>query len=53
MSAKLKNKIITFNKNEFGTDYVLGDIHGCFDLVYESLKNVNFTEELFLNSVGI
>ena len=27
MSAKLKNKIITFNKNEFGTDYVLGDIH--------------------------
>ena len=44
MSAKLKNKIITFNKNEFGTDYGLGDIHGGFDLVYESLKNVNFNE---------
>lgn len=42
MAAQLKNKIQTFQKNEHGTDYVLGDIHGRFDLVYESLKEVNF-----------
>lgn len=42
MAAKLKNKIVRFEKNKIGTDYVLGDIHGRFDLVYENLKEVNF-----------
>lgn len=42
MSAKLKNKIFKFKKNNQGKDYVVGDIHGRFDLVYESLKEINF-----------
>lgn len=42
MASQFKNKIQTFQKNEQGTDYVLGDIHGRFDLVYESLKEVDF-----------
>ena len=42
MAAYLKNKILSFEKNEKGIDYVLGDIHGRVDLVYESLKVVNF-----------
>lgn len=42
MAAQLKNKILSFEKNTKGVDYVLGDIHGRFDLVYESLKEVNF-----------
>lgn len=42
MAAQLKNKILSFEKNSTGIDYVLGDIHGRFDLVYESLKEVKF-----------
>lgn len=42
MAATLKNKIQSFNENVLGKDYVLGDIHGRFDLVYENLKLVNF-----------
>lgn len=42
MAAKLKYKILKFEKNEIGIDYVLGDVHGRFDLVYENLKEVNF-----------
>lgn len=42
MAAELINKIQTFKENKEGTDYVLGDIHGRFDLVYENLKEVNF-----------
>lgn len=42
MAATLKNKIRSFTKNENGIDYVLGDIHGRFDLVYENLKEVKF-----------
>lgn len=42
MAANLKNKIQSFEENLLGKDYVLGDIHGRFDLVYENLKVVNF-----------
>lgn len=42
MSAELINKIQYFEENKKGTDYVLGDIHGRFDLVYENLKEVDF-----------
>lgn len=45
MAATLKNKIKSFGKNLLGKDYVLGDIHGRFDLVYQSLKEVNFNPE--------
>jgi serine/threonine protein phosphatase 1 len=42
MTATIKNKIITFQENSTGIDYVIGDIHGRFDLVYKSLETVNF-----------
>jgi len=42
MAAELINKIQYFEENKKGTDYVLGDIHGRFDLVYENLKEVDF-----------
>lgn len=45
MAATLKNKIQHFSKNQLGKDYVLGDIHGRFDLVYENLKQVDFDPE--------
>lgn len=45
MAATFKEKIIHFNENKNGTDYVLGDIHGRFDLVYQSLKEVGFNED--------
>lgn len=45
MAATLKNKIAQFEENKNGVDYVLGDIHGRFDLVYQSLKEVDFNEE--------
>lgn len=35
-------KIIDFNKNEQGKDYVIGDIHGMVDTLYEFLASVNF-----------
>lgn len=42
MSASFKNKIITFEENTLGTDYVVGDIHGCFNLVEQHLNNIFF-----------
>lgn len=42
-----------FDKNENGRDFVVGDIHGCFDLLRDKLKEINFdtkTDRLF--SVG-
>ena len=42
MAAQFKNKIISFEENTKGLDYVLGDIHGRFDLVYQNLKEVGF-----------
>ena len=42
MAAQFKNKITHFSPNEYGTDYVLGDIHGRFDLVENSLNEVGF-----------
>lgn len=44
MAATLKNKIQSFKENLLGKDYVLGDIHGRFDLVYDNLKEVNFNQ---------
>ena len=42
-----------FEKNENGTDYVIGDLHGCYDLLMRHLKRIGFnknTDRLF--SVG-
>lgn len=50
MSATFTNKILSFKANQNGIDYVLGDIHGRFDLVKKSLQQVNFnhkTDRLF------
>lgn len=34
--------IKTFSKNKNGKDYIIGDIHGCFDDVQSILKQLNF-----------
>jgi len=42
-----------FDKNAKGRDFVVGDIHGCFDLLRDKLKEIDFnakTDRLF--SVG-
>lgn len=44
MAATFKEKIVHYSENIEGIDYVLGDIHGRFDLVYQSLKEVGFNE---------
>lgn len=43
----------SFSKNEAGSDYVVGDIHGCFDMLDDLLKEAGFnTETDRLFSVG-
>lgn len=37
--------LIKFSKNELGADYVVGDIHGRFDLLESALRDVNFNRE--------
>jgi len=36
------NKIKHFTKNNYGYDYVVGDIHGCFTLLAEKLAEIGF-----------
>lgn len=33
-----------FSRNRHGRDFVVGDVHGCFDLLRTALANVNFNE---------
>jgi serine/threonine protein phosphatase 1 len=51
MAAKFyTHKIQYFSINQNGKDYVIGDIHGRYDLVYEALAKANFnskTDRLF------
>lgn len=35
-----------FKKNILGRDFVVGDIHGCFQLFEEKLKEINFNPEV-------
>jgi serine/threonine protein phosphatase 1 len=39
-------KIKYFELNTKGRDYVIGDVHGRYDLVYEALKMANFKEDV-------
>jgi serine/threonine protein phosphatase 1 len=42
-----------FELNEKGRDFVVGDIHGCFDLLSNNLKEIGFDESVDrLFSVG-
>lgn len=36
--------VLHFKKNEIGTDFVVGDIHGCFDALREAMDSHNFDE---------
>ena len=38
------NKIQHFEKNKKGNDYVVGDIHGRYELVEKALKKINFNK---------
>lgn len=40
---KLRNNLIkTFSKNTVGTDYAVGDIHGCYSTLYYTLQKIGF-----------
>ncbi len=39
------DKILSFELNKSGTDYVIGDVHGRFDLVEEALTLVHFNKK--------
>lgn len=39
------SKVLRFPANEVGTDYFVGDIHGCLDLLLSSLKEIGFNEK--------
>lgn len=45
MAALFKNKIKHFQENKVGVDYVVGDIHGCFNLVADHLDEIDFNPE--------
>lgn len=34
--------LLTLTKNEEGKDYVIGDLHGCLDELYEAMSSVGF-----------
>jgi len=41
---------LKFARNKHGRDFIIGDLHGCFDLLLECLEKVNFnsgTDRLF------
>lgn len=40
------NYIKYFSKNILGYDYVVGDIHGCYSLLYQELENIDFNPEV-------
>ncbi len=42
MSNSTNNKVLRLSKNQLGRDFVVGDIHGCFDLLDIFYKEVNF-----------
>lgn len=46
MSSKFYvEKIQSFKENTVGVDYVIGDVHGRYDLVYQALAMARFNEE--------
>jgi serine/threonine protein phosphatase 1 len=48
--GKVNTRIDKYSKNEVGSDYVCGDIHGIFSVVIEKLEAINFnfeTDRLF------
>jgi serine/threonine protein phosphatase 1 len=42
MVAEWKNPVLRLPANELGRDLVVGDIHGCFDLLWDALDRVRF-----------
>jgi len=38
-------RVMRLGRNEKGRDFVVGDIHGAFDLVIDAMKAVNFDPE--------
>lgn len=42
MSTQRTPRVVRVPLNEHGRDFVLGDIHGAYDLVIEAMKNVQF-----------
>lgn len=38
----MKNPLMTFTKNERGSDFVVGDIHGCYDGLMTALDKIDF-----------
>lgn len=40
------NLIKFFSVNTEGSDYIVGDIHGCYSLLHKELANINFNHEV-------
>jgi len=38
------NELQKFKRNESGADYVVGDIHGCYDILMNGLKSIGFNK---------
>lgn len=38
------SRVMRFARNEHGRDFVVGDIHGCFDLLREKMRDASFNE---------
>jgi len=41
-----------FSKNEKGRDFIVGDIHGCFDSLDAALRHIGFNDDDRLFSIG-
>lgn len=39
-----KNPLKTFEPNQHGRDFVIGDLHGCYGVLQNLLKSINFDE---------
>lgn len=42
----MTNLVKHFKENTAGRDFIIGDLHGCYDLLMTGLKHVNFNEEV-------
>jgi serine/threonine protein phosphatase 1 len=41
----MKNKHLKLNHNKLGRDFIIGDLHGCYDLLMEKMDLVSFNKD--------
>lgn len=45
MGARTRNRVVRLPQNHEGRDFVVGDIHGCYDEVWAAMKAVGFNPD--------